>query len=88
MIVESPKRPRSLSHDETKAAEAAFQGQPFDASWSQSARVIYDGILAALRKRRRMDVPLLEFQPDGDAGQGLVECSVSQGEEDSWGNQG
>ncbi|HKW85976.1 MAG TPA: hypothetical protein VJM82_02805 [Nitrospiraceae bacterium] len=36
-----------LTHDELKAAEAAFQGRPFNEAWSQAARAIYDGILAA-----------------------------------------
>jgi hypothetical protein len=40
--------PKSLSHDEKKAADAAFTGCPFNDAWSASARVIYDGIVAAL----------------------------------------
>src|SRR5262249_29745301 len=40
--------PKSLSHDEKKAAEAAFSGQPFNPAWSAGARLIYDGILKAL----------------------------------------
>lgn len=36
---------RPLSHDEQKAAEAAFAGRPFNPGWSQSARRVYDGIL-------------------------------------------
>ena len=38
---------RPLTHDEKKAAEAAYRGRPFDASWSQAARAVYDGILKA-----------------------------------------
>ena len=38
---------RPLTHDEKKAAEAAYRGRPFDASWSQAARTVYDGILTA-----------------------------------------
>lgn len=38
---------RPLTHDEKKAAEAAFRGRPFDASWSKSARGIYEGIRKA-----------------------------------------
>lgn len=38
---------RRLTHDELKAAEAAFQGQPFNEVWSQAARTVYDGILTA-----------------------------------------
>ena len=41
---------RRLSHDELKAAEAAFQGRPFNEAWSQAARTVYDGILAAKTK--------------------------------------
>jgi hypothetical protein len=43
--------PRSLSHDEKKAAEAAFAGRPFNAAWSTSARLVYDGIVKALPKQ-------------------------------------
>jgi hypothetical protein len=38
---------RRLTHDELKAAEAAFQGRPFSEAWSEAARTVYDGILAA-----------------------------------------
>ena len=41
------KTSRPLTHDEKKAAEAAYRGRAFDASWSQSARAVYDGILKA-----------------------------------------
>ena len=41
------KYTRPLTHDERKAAEAAYRGRPFDASWSQAARAVYDGILMA-----------------------------------------
>lgn len=50
MISHTPNRHRSLSHDERKAAEAAFQGRPFNETWSASARTVYEGILAATRK--------------------------------------
>ncbi len=40
--------PKSLSHDEKKAAEAAFAGRPFNPMWSAGARLIYDGIVKAL----------------------------------------
>jgi hypothetical protein len=39
---------RTLTHDEKKAAEAAFTGRPFNDEWSSDARVVYDGILIAL----------------------------------------
>lgn len=40
-----------LTHDERKAAEAAFQGRPINPMWSQKAQHIYDGIRAAQANR-------------------------------------
>jgi hypothetical protein len=40
--------PKALSHDEKKAADAAFAGRPFNETWSASARTIYEGIVKAL----------------------------------------
>jgi hypothetical protein len=42
------KLPRELTIDEKRAADAAFNGLPFDVKWSPSARAIYDGIRSAL----------------------------------------
>lgn len=80
MGIQTFKRPRSLSHDELKAAEAAFQGQPFNADWSQSARAIYEGLSAALRKRHddRPVYPLLEYRPIRDWEGKLDECVLSR----------
>ncbi len=46
-ITLSMKDSRPLTHDEKKAAEAAYRGRPFDVAWSQAARAVYDGILTA-----------------------------------------
>src|SRR5574341_6861 len=40
--------PKSLSHDERKAADAAFAGRPFNPAWSAAARLVYNGIASAL----------------------------------------
>lgn len=40
--------PQPLSHDEKRAAEAAFAGRPFNPKWSARARLVYDGLLRAL----------------------------------------
>jgi hypothetical protein len=45
------KRPRPLSHDEKRAAEAAFQGMPFNPAWSEASRQVYEGISNALALR-------------------------------------
>ena len=44
---------RPLTHDEKKAAEAAFRGAPFDPKWSDAARKIYLGISAAVANQRQ-----------------------------------
>jgi len=52
--------PKTLTNDEKKAADAAFAGRPFNASWSASARVIYDGIANALPKEVVAALPEVE----------------------------
>lgn len=42
---------RPLTHDEKKAAEAAFEEAPFNPAWSDTARKIYEGILEAMARR-------------------------------------
>ena len=51
-----------LTHDEHKAAEAAFRGLPLDPTWSRSAQRIYLGILAVTNGRDivvNMEIPSL-----------------------------
>jgi hypothetical protein len=43
--------PKALTHDEKKAADAAFAGRPFNEAWSAAARTVYDGIVKALPER-------------------------------------
>jgi hypothetical protein len=37
-----------LTHDERKAAEAAFAGRPFNPRWSESAKKVYEGLIHVL----------------------------------------
>jgi hypothetical protein len=46
-----PQDPRPLTHDEKKAAEAAFQGSPFNPQWSEAARKVYWGLSAAIANK-------------------------------------
>ena len=56
------KLPRVLTTDEKRAADAAFQGLPFNSRWSPAARAVYDGICGAL------GAPLpVEEQPETEA---------------------
>lgn len=47
------KQNRPLTNDERKAAEAAFQGAPFDDHLSESARKVYMGISLAMADGQR-----------------------------------
>lgn len=47
--------PRTLTHDERKAAEAAFAGRPCNPQWSDAAKRVYEGLTQALP-----DKPLTE----------------------------
>lgn len=42
--------PRSLTHDEKKASEAAFRGLPLDDNWTEAAKAVYEGIVLAIGK--------------------------------------
>jgi len=76
--------PKALSHDEKKAADAAFAGRPFNEAWSASARAVYDGIVKALPHTdvaiptpstagKSVEAPLAQEQVSG---QELVEGTV------------
>ena len=45
------RSPRALTYDESKAAEAAFRGEPLNPSWSAAARSVYEGISIAMIKK-------------------------------------
>jgi len=72
-----------LTHDECKAAEAAFQEQPFNDAWSQAARMVYDGILAAKLKLNRepftRSLPAQNREPQG--AMELVGAAACRGDE-------
>lgn len=60
-----PTRP--LTHDQRKAAEAAYLGHPFNAAWAESARAVYQGIAKAklawdLQRRREPVVDKTEAE--------------------------
>jgi hypothetical protein len=42
------RRPRSLTFDEKRAAEAAFAGEPPCSAWSEAGQRVYEGLIAAL----------------------------------------
>ncbi len=48
MLVGMANNHKVLTHDERKAAEAAFTGRSFNEEWSASARAIYEGLVKFL----------------------------------------
>lgn len=46
--MDTSRTPRVLTHDERKAAEAAFLGRPCNPAWSESAKRVYEGLTSAL----------------------------------------
>jgi len=52
---------RPLTHDERKAAEAAFKGAACDPKWSEAARKVYLGISSAMANKR--DEAFQEIRP-------------------------
>ncbi len=77
--------PRILTHDERKASEAAFAGRAFDPSWSDSARRVYDGILAAQGLPEPVPAPDSSQRPEdpGRATAGPESAAPPSGSESS-----
>jgi hypothetical protein len=46
--MDTTRTPRILTHDERKAADAAFAGRPCSPDWSESAKKVYEGLIHAL----------------------------------------
>jgi len=46
--MDTTRAPRELTHDERKAADAAFGGRPCNPAWSESAKRVYAGLIHAL----------------------------------------
>lgn len=59
--------PRTLTHDERKAAEAAFRGLPSNPEWSQAARSVYEGLISVLRKQGEDQGEAVNLAPAGAA---------------------
>ncbi|MBL8038668.1 MAG: hypothetical protein JNN16_14310 [Nitrospira sp.] len=46
--MDTTRTPRTLTHDERKAADAAFAGRPLNPTWSEAAKRVYEGLIHAL----------------------------------------
>ncbi len=60
----SAASPRALTYDESKAAEAAFRGEPFNAGWSVAALRVYEGILRAKGNREIQAISDSAYEPE------------------------
>ena len=63
-----------LTHDQRKAAEAAFRGRPPDPRWSSGARCVYEGLVKAIP---RASTPLLQ-ELSREAPRGEVELMTPE----------
>ncbi len=61
--MDTTRTPRVLTHDERKAAEAAFLGRPCNPAWSESAKRVYEGLTNALPALPGETVVTSEVQP-------------------------
>jgi hypothetical protein len=46
--MDTTRTTRALTHDERKAADAAFAGRPLNPAWSEAAKRVYEGLIQAL----------------------------------------
>lgn len=84
----NPTTQKSLTNDEKKAAEAAFNGRPFNSAWSLSARAVYDGIvnalpaptLPSLPDQRETEAGLVPSGSDSDGSAGVEAETIQTGE--------
>ena len=79
--MDNNQSPQPLSHDEKKAADAAFAGRPFNPKWSANARLVYDGLLRALpappvpdeaQQDVAMNEPIARIEPAGEESDGTA----------------
>ena len=66
----------SLSHDELKAAEAAFRGRPCDSRWSERAQAVYEGIWAQTNGRDIVEAKRISLDQAHDGQVALVGAST------------
>ena len=71
---------RQLTHDEKKAAEAAFQGLPFDPMWSEAARKVYLGLSVAIANQHNEAFQEMSPSQPTTLATGAVETSRCRGE--------
>jgi hypothetical protein len=75
--------PRTLTHDERKAAEAAFSGRPCNPTWSESAKRVYEGLIGAMPNfPNESGSPSIQplptrSEPDSDVPPPLDEISIT-----------
>ncbi|MBI3355724.1 MAG: hypothetical protein HY038_02920 [Nitrospirae bacterium] len=64
--MDTKQAPRALTHDERKAAEAAFAGRPLNPAWSQSAQLVYEGLARVLPSKPQQDIVLPTLETDAE----------------------
>lgn len=79
--MDTTRTPRVLTHDERKAAEAAFAHRPLNPAWSESAKRVYEGLLHALPALPDETVVTLKPNTSSDNAPLEVASTLPAGEE-------
>lgn len=75
--------PRLLTHDERKAADAAFAGRPCNPTWSESAKRVYEGLIGVMpnfqdeSEAPSIQPPQTDSEPESPVSLPLDEISIA-----------
>lgn len=75
--------PRLLTHDERKAADAAFAGRPCNPTWSESAKRVYEGLIGVMpnfqdeSEAPSIQPPPTDSEPESPVSLPLDEISIA-----------
>lgn len=75
--------PRLLTHDERKAADAAFAGRPCNPTWSESAKKVYEGLIGVMpnfqdeSEAPSIQPPPTDSEPESPVSLPLDEISIA-----------
>ena len=75
--------PRLLTHDERKAADAAFAGRPCNPTWSESAKRVYEGLIGVMpnfqdeSEAPSIQPPATDSEPESPVSLPLDEISIA-----------
>ncbi len=77
--MDTKQTPRLLTHDERKAADAAFAGRPCNPTWSESAKRVYEGVIGAMPNfQNESGSPSIHPLPTGSEAESTVPLPLDE----------